>query len=82
MLAPINDAREIVASRQLAAREFFVDVGDDPPLRHPGAFARSSATRIGIRCAAPRLGEHTAEVLATVGVDAGELARLRAEGVA
>jgi benzylsuccinate CoA-transferase BbsE subunit len=81
MLAPINDAREIVASSQLAARGFFVDVGDDPPLRHPGAFALSSATRIGIRRPAPRLGEHTAEVLATVGVDAAELARLRAEGV-
>lgn len=78
MLAPINDAREIVASRQLAEREFFVDVDD---LRHPGAFARSNATHIGIRRPAPRLGEHSAEVLAEIGIDAAALARLRAEGV-
>ena len=29
----------------------------------------------------PRIGEHTADVLAEVGVDAGELARLSASGV-
>lgn len=83
MLAPINDAREILASAQLAARGFFVDVAEAPggALRAPGAFAISSATRIGIRRPAPRLGEHTAEVLAEIGVDAGELGRLRAAGV-
>ena len=29
----------------------------------------------------PALGEHTAQVLATVGVDAAELARLRERGI-
>jgi benzylsuccinate CoA-transferase BbsE subunit len=83
MLAPINTAREITASAQLASRGFFVDVEDRArgPLRHPGAFARSSASRIGIRRPAPRLGEHTAEVLGELGVTGPDLERLRAEGV-
>jgi benzylsuccinate CoA-transferase BbsE subunit len=83
MLAPINDAREIAASAQLAAREFFVTVDhpDRGALRHPGAFARSSATPIGPRRPAPRLGEHTAEVLAELGLGAQDVRRLRAEGV-
>src|SRR6266850_231760 len=83
MLAPINTAREITASAQLASRGFFVDVDDAGRgrLRYPGAFARSTATPIGIRRPAPRLGEHTAEVLGELGLGAGELERLRAEGV-
>ncbi len=83
MLAPINDAREVAASTQLAAREFFVEV-ENPgrgPLRYPGAFARSNATAIGIRRPAPRLGEHTAELLGEIGLGAADVARLRAEGV-
>jgi len=83
MLAPINNAREIAASTQLAAREFFVEV-ENPGrgrLRYPGAFARSNGSTIGIRRSAPRLGEHTPEVLGELGLGAAELARLRAEGV-
>jgi crotonobetainyl-CoA:carnitine CoA-transferase CaiB-like acyl-CoA transferase len=82
MLAPINTARDIAASAQLAARAFFVDVETAAgTLRYPGAFARSNQTPIGIRRAAPRLGEHSAEVLAEVGFGAADVARLRAEGV-
>jgi benzylsuccinate CoA-transferase BbsE subunit len=88
MLAPINTAREILASPQLAAREFFVDVEyrGRGPLRYPGAFAIATSAdaggaRIGIRRPAPELGEHTAEVLAELGVGTAEIARLRAEGI-
>jgi benzylsuccinate CoA-transferase BbsE subunit len=84
MLAPINDAREIVASPQLAAREFFVEV-EHPGrgrLRFPGAFARTSVPDgVAIRRPAPRLGEHTVEVLGELGIGAADVARLRAEGV-
>jgi crotonobetainyl-CoA:carnitine CoA-transferase CaiB-like acyl-CoA transferase len=82
MLAPANTAREVLASRQLAARAFFVEI-DDPalgaPLTLPGAFARSSRGGIGIRRRAPRLGEHNAEVYGGLGLDAATLA---AEGIA
>jgi benzylsuccinate CoA-transferase BbsE subunit len=88
MLAPINTPREITASAQLAARKFFVEV-ENPGhgrLRYPGAFALSSAptnegTAIEIRRPAPRLGEHTDEILLDLGLRAGEIRRLRAEGV-
>ncbi len=83
MLAPINTAREITASAQLAARDFFVEVENPErgPLRYPGSFALSNATQVGIRRPAPRLGEHTAEVLGELGIGGAELARLRAGGV-
>jgi crotonobetainyl-CoA:carnitine CoA-transferase CaiB-like acyl-CoA transferase len=88
MLAPANTAKEILASEQLAARRFFVDVdhAGRGTLRLPGAFAVSTsadpeATAIAVRGPAPRLGEHTAAVLGEIGIDADALARLRAEGV-
>jgi len=83
MLAPVNTAREIVASEQLAARGFFVDV-ENPGrgrLRYPGAFALTSDARVALRGPAPRLGEHTAEVLAELGLGAPEVERLRTEAV-
>ena len=84
MLAPINTAREIDSSSQLVAREFLLEI-DNPGrgrLRYPGTFARTNlADGVAIRRPAPRLGEHTAEVLAEVGVAASDLARLRTEGV-
>jgi crotonobetainyl-CoA:carnitine CoA-transferase CaiB-like acyl-CoA transferase len=88
MLAPANTAREIDASEQLAFREFFVDV-EHPGrgrLRHPGGFAKISSrdpneTAIGIRRPAPRLGEHTAQVLEEIGVSEAMLTELRHAGV-
>jgi crotonobetainyl-CoA:carnitine CoA-transferase CaiB-like acyl-CoA transferase len=86
MLAPANTAREILASEQQAARHFFVDVTHEGRgvLRHPGPFAivtstEPDATAVAIRRPAPRLGEHTDEVLGEIGVD---VAALRREGVA
>ena len=81
MLAPANTAREIRGSRQLAAREFFVEI-DDPGrgirLIYPGAFAKLEGAAIGVRGPAPRLGEHNATVYGALGLDA---AALTAEGV-
>jgi crotonobetainyl-CoA:carnitine CoA-transferase CaiB-like acyl-CoA transferase len=42
---------------------------------------RLSATPGALRRPAPKLGEHTPEILARVGVAAGDLARLRSEGI-
>ncbi len=84
LLAPANTAREIVASRQLAAREFFVEVDDagrDLKLTYPGPFAKTSLGGVGLRRPAPRLGEHNDEVYEALGFNAASRARLAGEGV-
>jgi crotonobetainyl-CoA:carnitine CoA-transferase CaiB-like acyl-CoA transferase len=76
MLAPANTAREIRASRQLAARDFFVEL-DDPGrglrLTYPGALAKIAGAAVGIRGPAPRLGEHNAAVYGALGLDVASL---------
>jgi crotonobetainyl-CoA:carnitine CoA-transferase CaiB-like acyl-CoA transferase len=67
LLAPCNDAAEILAQPQLRERALFVRL-DYPELgttiEHPARFAQSCRGRIGVRSRAPRLGEHHEEVLA------------------
>lgn len=66
LLAPAFSAREIVRSRQLAARQFFVDI-EDPGrglvLRYPGHFALTSLGPAAIRRPAPRIGQHNETIL-------------------
>ena len=84
MLAPCNDAREILEQPQLRARELFTTL-EYPELgariEHPDFFAKASGGRIGIRRRAPRIGEHNAEVYGELGLAAGELAALARGGV-
>jgi crotonobetainyl-CoA:carnitine CoA-transferase CaiB-like acyl-CoA transferase len=84
MLAPCNDAREILDQPQLRHRGLFTTI-EYPEfgasVEHPEFFAMSSTCRIGIRRRAPRIGEHNAEVLAEVGLSAADIAELTAEGV-
>ena len=84
MLAPCNDAREILEQPQLRHRELFTTI-EYPELgaaiEHPAFFAKSNRTQIGIRHRAPRIGEHNSEVYGELGLGAGELAALVEEGV-
>ena len=84
MLAPCNDAREIVEQPQLRSRGFFTTL-EYPELGasllHPSFFAKSSACRIGVRGRAPRVGEHNAEVFAELGLDAAALDALASQGI-
>ena len=65
LLAPCNDAREILNQPQLRHRGFFERV-DYPELglslEHPAFFARSSLGGLGLRRGAPALGAHSAEI--------------------
>ena len=58
-MAPSWDARDLYADRQLASRDYWVDVEG---IDHPGPFAKLSATPIVYRSRAPHLGEHQALV--------------------
>lgn len=67
LLAPCNDAREIVEHRQLRDRGLFttLDLPDaGVAIEVPGFFAKTADGAIGVRRRAPRLGEHDAEVTA------------------
>lgn len=84
LLAPCNDAREIVEHAQLRSRGLFVTL-DYPELgasiEHPDFFARSDDRSVRIRRPAPRIGEHNAEVYGELGLDAAQLEKLAVEGV-
>ncbi len=62
---PSSDAADIYASEQLRARAFWQDLAvDGRTLPFPGGFAIFDGARPAIRRRAPRVGEHTNEVLA------------------
>lgn len=85
MLAPVNDAREIASSEQLASRDFFADVADPGRglgLRLPARFARITGADVDVRGPAPRIGEHNREVYGSIGIGEAELAALVREGIA
>jgi crotonobetainyl-CoA:carnitine CoA-transferase CaiB-like acyl-CoA transferase len=77
-IAPVYDARDLVADPQLEAIGAFARVDD---VLMTNVISRLSETPGAIEHAGREQGADTAGVLAEVGVDAAELERLRAEGI-
>ena len=83
-IAPVYDAHEIVADPQLQAIGAIASVPDDQ-LGHvlmSNVIARLSETPGEIRWTGREHGADTEQVLAELGIDAAELAALRADGAA
>jgi crotonobetainyl-CoA:carnitine CoA-transferase CaiB-like acyl-CoA transferase len=82
-IAPIYDARDLLADPQLAAIDAIVSVDDNElgPIKMTNMISRLSDTPGGIDRTGAAHGADTAEVLAELGIDAAELQRLREAGV-
>ena len=79
--APVLNQRELVDHPQVVANEL-VELRKHPemgPYRQARPAARFEASPSGIAGHAPRLGEHTREVLADLGLDAARIDTLYAE---
>ena len=76
----IYTAADIVNDPQYLAREMIrqMTLPDGTPLKLPGIVPKLSGTPGDIDWVGPALGEHTDEVLRTIGYDADAIAKLRA----
>src|SRR5271157_2718993 len=66
LLAPCNDARELLDHPQLRSRSFFteLEIADrSTRVEHPAFFVRSSARELRVSRRAPSRGEHQVEVV-------------------
>lgn len=75
-IAPVMRVDDMLDFEQLVAREYFheLTLPDGARVKAPGPFSRPSQERFEIRRPAPRLGEHTDEILAEL--DAGPRERI------
>ena len=82
-VGPIYDISQIIEDPHVKAREMVVEYPDDEMGAVPmhNVVPHMSETPGAIRRPAPKLGEHNAEVLASLGIKPDELERLAAEGV-
>ncbi len=79
----IYSAADIVKDPQYLAREMIrqMTLPDGTPLKLPGVVPKLSDTPGDVHWVGPALGEHTDEVLRSVGYSNEDIARLRATGV-
>ena len=81
--APVLTRSEVINHPQVLATDIVLESRHPVagPLRQTRAAARFSQTPTSLRRGAPRLGEHTAEVLGEYGLSADDIAALRRRGV-
>lgn len=79
----IYTIKDIVEDEHYAARDMLctVQLNDGSKLMVPGVIPKLSETPGNVVGGGPDLGQHTEEVLASLGVDHAELGRLREKGV-
>ncbi len=79
----IYTAADIAADPHFAARGMIREVlaSDGEPLKVPGVIPVLSGTPGGIRTPAPKLGEHTGEVLKEIGFSEKDIEAMRQQGI-
>lgn len=79
----IYDIADIAADPHYRARDMILDaeLDDGTPVQLPGILPKLSATPGSVRRPAPRLGQHTDEVLAGIGIDSSTRAAWRQRGI-
>jgi crotonobetainyl-CoA:carnitine CoA-transferase CaiB-like acyl-CoA transferase len=78
--APVLRRNEVIVNEQVLARELIAEF-DHPDIgrvRQPKPAARFDRTPAAIRGPAPRIGEHSAAILAELGIEAAQIERLAA----
>jgi crotonobetainyl-CoA:carnitine CoA-transferase CaiB-like acyl-CoA transferase len=81
--APVLRRNEVIANEQVLARELITEL-DHPDIgliRQPVPAARFDRTPARIQGPAPRIGEHSAAILAELGLEAAEIERLATEEI-
>ncbi|BBK42140.1 CoA transferase [Allostella vacuolata] len=81
--APIYDIDQFLEDPHVQARQIIVELPDAEMGAVPmhNVVPRLSASPGAIRTPAPDLGEHSAEILGRIGVDAGRFAEMKAAGI-
>jgi crotonobetainyl-CoA:carnitine CoA-transferase CaiB-like acyl-CoA transferase len=81
--APVYDIDQFMADPHVIARDILIDLPDDQIGRLPmhNIIPRLSATPGRLRRPAPALGEDTAEILGSLGLDRAEIEGLAREGI-
>ncbi len=81
--APVLRRNEVIANEQVVARELIIEL-DHPDIgrvRQPVPAARFDRTPARIQGPAPRIGEHSAAILAEIGMEGAEIERLATEKI-
>jgi formyl-CoA transferase len=79
----IYDVADIAADPHYQARDMILEsqLPDGTPIKLPGIVPKLSATPGEVRSAAPTLGQHTDEILSSLGIDEDTRAKWRQRGI-
>ena len=84
LIGAANDARDLVESEQLSARNWFVDLPHPElgkTIKFPGLPYHLTDTPPRLRRRAPLLGEHNTEVYTSLGLSEGDITALKEGGL-